>query len=201
MDDTTAEFVKWMDTSAPPGYCKRKCGTKAEGTLCYECLQVVGKEVLRSFTEGPMRPLGEQGLAALDALAQEAEAVIPGRFRCVLGSGGNVCTAIMAEDESGGRVFVTDTLPDWALAEKVAPSDHLPVLHYFAALEPAVIRRLISRIRTLERQVDELEAELEDHDFCAGQWHEMLQEEHERRTQLEDKLTAIHDLLAEEGTR
>lgn len=90
-------------------------------------------------------------LDRLEAAAKAAQKQAPGRYTIALGSGYNLCTAIVAETEDGARVTVADFLPEWALKSLTAPLDHRPAMRYHALLEPEMVLEMIDLIRGMQR--------------------------------------------------
>lgn len=104
-----------------------------------------------------MSPLSDRQLVELKELAAKAT---PGPWRICLGSGGNLCTGVCSEDESGVVTHVADCLPDYALERKSAPDNHVPTMKYIEAVSPDVVLALLSELSALRADKERLEVEL-----------------------------------------
>lgn len=80
----------------------------------------------------------------------------PGPWEICLGSGVNLCTAVMTAD---GKYMICDCLPDWFLDEGVAPENHVPNLQFIAEARegwPHAIERALKAEALAQKLLDVL---------------------------------------------
>lgn len=84
-------------------------------------------------------------LSEREQIRQRVKATTPGDWGAYLGSGGNQCTAIGAEQPDGTIMFIADCLPDWMLSLELpscVPKDHIPNLKFIESSRKDVLALL-----------------------------------------------------------
>lgn len=94
----------------------------------------------------------------LDLITTLAAAVPSSRWIPRLGSGSHICTSLVSESEEGERFWLADFDPDYFhVGRGTRPlPDHRAMLSYVLALHPSVVLALVSRIRELEKENEEM---------------------------------------------